>query len=98
MPNLYELKCTLLRSDEIIHSLSTFVGFRKIEIHPDKGFILNEKRVKLQGVCEHTESGALGAVYDGAFMKRRILLLKDIVGECYTLLPQYAGFSYFKTN
>lgn len=77
-PNLYELKCTLLRSDEIIHSLSTFVGFRKIEIHPDKGFILNEKKVKLQGVCEHTESGALGAVYDGAFMKRRLLLLKDM--------------------
>ncbi len=53
-------------------------GIRMIGFYPDeRGFQLNGRRVQLQGVCLHHDFGVLGAAYNHATMKRRLLLLKE---------------------
>lgn len=54
------------------------IGFRTITLDPDKGFILNGTRMKLKGVCEHHDLGALGAAFNKAALTRRFKLLKEM--------------------
>ena len=45
---------------------------------PDKGFLLNARKVKLNGVCEHHDLGALGAAFNKCAMKRKFEILKTM--------------------
>ncbi|MBP5554140.1 MAG: DUF4982 domain-containing protein [Lachnospiraceae bacterium] len=53
-------------------------GIRDILFDPDKGFLLNGKRVKLNGVCEHHDLGSLGAAFNTSAMRRKFVLLKKM--------------------
>ena len=59
-------------------SYSTRFGFRTIEIRPDKGFFLNGKMRKFQGVCMHHDLGPLGAAINKAALRRQLTILKDM--------------------
>ena len=56
-PHCYELRVRLKRDEEILDSQIQTVGFRTLGFNPDKGFLLNGRKVKLQGVCEHHDLG-----------------------------------------
>lgn len=71
-PNLYILKTELLESDEIIETEENRFGFRTVEFNPDKGFILNGRNVKLNGVCQHHDLGCLGSAVNRAALKRQL--------------------------
>ena len=58
--------------------VSTRFGIRSIEIRPDKGFFLNGKMRKFQGVCMHHDLGPLGAAVNKAALKRQLTILKDM--------------------
>ena len=60
-PNLYYLTVNLLAGNDIIDSEHVRFGFRTIEYRPDEGFLLNGKKVVLNGVCMHHDLGCLGA-------------------------------------
>ena len=53
-------------------------GIRSIEIIPDKGFYLNGKHRKFQGVCNHHDLGPLGAAINKAALRHQLVLLKDM--------------------
>jgi beta-galactosidase len=77
-PSLYTLQSTLLDGTKPIdHFISTF-GIRKIEYDVDKGFFLNGKHVKMNGVCLHHDAGCLGAAVPEQAWARRLQLLKDM--------------------
>ena len=57
---------------------TTRFGIRSIEIIPDKGFFLNGKHRKFQGVCNHHDLGPLGAAINVAALRRQLTLLKDM--------------------
>ena len=59
--------------------ISQNIGFRTITLDPDKGFFLNGQSMKLNGVCEHHDLGALGAAFNVTALKRRFSLLKKWV-------------------
>lgn len=44
----------------------------------DKGFYLNGKRRKFQGVCNHHDLGPLGAAINKAALRRQLTMLKDM--------------------
>ncbi len=77
-PNLYTL-CTILSMDgEVLQEEREHIGFREICLSPDEGFFLNGRNIKLNGVCEHHDLGALGSAFNKAAMRRKIRLLKEM--------------------
>lgn len=61
-----------------IEEITQNIGFRDIRLDPDLGFILNGKRMKIYGVCEHHDLGALGAAFNKVALIRRFKLLKEM--------------------
>ena len=58
--------------------VSSRIGFRTIEIRPDKGFFLNGENRKFRGVCLHHDLGPLGAAINKAAIRRQLTILKDM--------------------
>ncbi len=77
-PNLYELKTTLSKGDVIYDEVTQNIGFKEVILSPDKGLILNGKKIKLNGVCEHHDLGSLGAAFNKEMMRIRLLKLKEM--------------------
>ncbi|MDT8716211.1 DUF4982 domain-containing protein [Clostridium sp. 19966] len=79
-PNLYQLKTELYlkESKELIEVIYQNIGFREIVLDSQEGFKLNGTKMKLNGVCEHHDLGALGAAFNKAALRRRFLILKDM--------------------
>ena len=62
------------KTDEYI----TPVGIRSFTFDVKKGFILNGKHVKINGVCNHHDLGALGAAVNTRAIERQLQILKDM--------------------
>lgn len=77
-PVLYTLRSVLCAKGETLQQEDVRFGFRYTEFDPDKGFFLNGRHLKLNGVCEHHDLGALGAAFNRFAMKRRFEKLKDM--------------------
>ncbi|MGF9697318.1 glycoside hydrolase family 2 TIM barrel-domain containing protein [Paenibacillus sp. MABNR03] len=82
-PNLYELVTELqLRGPDqnvqTIESVSQRIGFRDIKLDANEGFHLNGVKMKMNGVCEHHDLGALGAAFNLTALRRRFNLLRDM--------------------
>lgn len=77
-PHLYILKTELWKDGEIIQEEYSQIGFRSIAFDPVQGFLLNGRKVKLNGVCEHHDLGALGAAFHRAAMARKFRILKEM--------------------
>lgn len=71
-PHLYTAVTSLKMNGEVIQSVKTSFGVRKIEFTTDKGFFLNNRHVKLHGCCEHHDLGALGAAFNRSAMERKL--------------------------
>lgn len=74
-PELYTMETTVLMNGKVIDRKSSNFGVRTIEWKKE-GFFLNGKRVKLQGVCEHHDLGALGGAFHKRGYERKIEKLK----------------------
>ena len=61
-----------------IESITQNLGFRTIRLDPNQGLIINGSNLKVYGVCEHHDLGALGAAINKAALKRRLTLLKEM--------------------
>ena len=77
-PNLYSLKTSICRDEELIDQTSTTTGFRQFSFDPDKGFALNGEWMKMKGVCLHHDAGVLGAAVPREVWKKRLQTLKTI--------------------
>lgn len=79
-PNLYRLITTLelTASNREIETISQHIGFRTIHLDSHQGIHLNGEKIKLNGVCEHHDLGALGAAFNKTAMKRRLDILKEM--------------------
>nr|WP_294932559.1 glycoside hydrolase family 2 TIM barrel-domain containing protein [uncultured Flavobacterium sp.] len=76
MPNIYQAKSIIKKESKIIDALTTDFGIRTINFSAEKGFLLNDKKMLLNGGCVHHDNGALGAAaYDRA-EERKVELLK----------------------
>lgn len=82
-PSLYQLMTELLIEKEgtgltLIETVSQNLGFRNIVFDPDRGLELNGKLLKLNGVCEHHDLGALGSAFNKTALRRRLTILKEM--------------------
>jgi beta-galactosidase len=77
-PKLYTVRSTLRsRGTEIDRDTTTF-GIRQIEFDADKGFLLNGRHIKLNGVCIHGDGGCVGTAVPERVWERRLELLQQM--------------------
>ena len=77
-PSLYVARTTLKDGDDVLDVYDTRFGIRTVEFIPEKGFYLNGKPTKFQGVCNHHDLGPLGAAVNVAALRHQLTLLKDM--------------------
>lgn len=77
-PYLYKAVSTVYVKDKKVDQYTTRFGIRDIKLIADKGFFLNGKKRKFQGVCNHHDLGPLGAAINVAALRRQLTMLKDM--------------------
>ncbi|MBQ9118477.1 MAG: DUF4982 domain-containing protein [Lachnospiraceae bacterium] len=77
-PILYELTTELLADGAVIHRETRKIGFRDAYFTPDEGFLLNGRKVRLNGACEHHDLGSLGAAVNKVALRRQLQMLKEM--------------------
>jgi beta-galactosidase len=77
-PNLYTAITTIEQNGKIVDQYETVFGIRTVKFDADKGFFLNGEHVKLNGVCDHHDLGALGTAINTRALQRQIEILKEM--------------------
>lgn len=77
-PHLYTAISKLYDAGSLVDEYATRFGIRSIELIPNKGFFLNGRLIKFQGVCNHHDLGPLGAAVNDAAIRRQVRIMKDM--------------------
>lgn len=77
-PNLYKIVCTLSENGTAIQTETITTGFRTTRFDTNEGFFLNDVHLKLKGVCQHHDLGALGSAVNRSAIKRQLMILKSM--------------------
>lgn len=77
-PCLYKAVTRIYAQGKLQDVYTTRFGIRSIEYVADKGFYLNGKHRKFQGVCNHHDLGPLGAAVNVSALRHQLHLLKDM--------------------
>ena len=85
-PTLYEAKVELKENGTIIDRQTAKYGIRSFSFNAENGFVLNGKKVLINGACVHHDDGVLGArAFDDAEI-RKVRQMKE------------AGFNLIRTS
>lgn len=77
-PYLYRLLTEVKVDGEVVDRVETNLGIRSFAFTADKGFSLNGIPMKLKGVNNHSDLGALGAAMNDKVLERRLKILKKM--------------------
>jgi beta-galactosidase len=77
-PALYTLRNRLTQEATAADESTTPFGIRSIRFDAATGLFLNERAVKLKGVCLHHDAGCLGAAVPEGVWARRLRMLKGL--------------------
>lgn len=77
-PYLYKAVSYVKSGNKLLDRYDTPFGIRSFRFDADKGFFLNGKHVKIRGVCDHHDLGALGAAINTRALERQLELLKGM--------------------
>lgn len=75
-PALYAVRSEVIDGARATDAVSTPFGIRTIAYDKDRGFLLNGKRVKMNGVNLHGDGGAVGTAVPERVWERRLVALK----------------------
>ena len=76
-PNRYVAVTTVSQDGRIVDRYETRFGIRNIECKPD-GFFVNGERIRIQGVNQHHDLGALGAAFNVRAAERQLEILREL--------------------
>lgn len=76
-PNLYTAVTTIWRNGRVIDTQETVFGIRTIKFDVN-GFFLNGEHLRLNGVCNHHDLGALGSAINIRALERQLEILKEM--------------------
>ncbi len=77
-PNRYLAVSNVIVNGKIVDTYNTSFGIRSLEFTARNGFLLNGKRVEIQGTCNHHDLGALGAAINTSALRRQLKILKEM--------------------
>jgi len=77
-PVLYQAVSLVYLNGKLVDKYETDFGIRYFHFDPDKGFFLNGKSLKLQGVNLHHDLGPLGAAVNRRATERQLEIMKEM--------------------
>ena len=77
-PYLYCAVTQLNQDTDVIDVYETSFGIRTIEFDAENGFVLNGRRVQLNGVCMHHDLGPLGAAVNRRATERQLQIMQEM--------------------
>lgn len=77
-PYMYTLVTEIQKDGQCVDRYVTPVGIRRFSFDAAKGFTLNGKPVKINGVCMHHDLGCLGAAVNVRAIERQLQILKEM--------------------
>jgi beta-galactosidase len=77
-PYLYTLRTLVLVNGKEQDRYDTPLGVRTFSFDQNNGFSLNGKSMKIRGVCNHHDLGALGAAFNVRAAERQLEILKSM--------------------
>ncbi|MGA9407575.1 MAG: beta-galactosidase GalB [Bacteroidota bacterium] len=77
-PRLYKAVTMIVSNGNECDDYETSFGIRTFAFDVDKGFFLNGKRVKIDGVCDHHDLGCLGSAVNKRALERQLEILKGM--------------------
>lgn len=95
-PYLYKAQIELVHDGQIYDKRVIEIGFRTVEITPDRGVFLNGKSIKLNGVSRHQDFDGIGNALTKEHMELDMSIIKE-VGANSVRLSHYQHDDYFYT-
>jgi len=77
-PYLYRIVSSLRDGVSAIDRYVTPFGIRAIEFDKTRGFLLNGRHIKMQGVCLHHDLGALGTAINRRALERQLEIMQGM--------------------
>ncbi len=77
-PKLYSAVTQVFVGGNLVDNYTTSFGIRSFNFDVEKGFSLNGKTIKINGVCDHHDLGCLGSAINERALERQIELLKGM--------------------
>ena len=77
-PFIYKVVTTIEQNGKVVDTYETPTGFRTFKFDAEKGFSLNGKSMKINGVCQHHDLGCLGAAVNEDALYRQLRILKEM--------------------
>ncbi|KAG7294293.1 hypothetical protein NEMBOFW57_004364 [Staphylotrichum longicolle] len=77
-PNLYVAVSRVYVDGKVVDEYSTEFGIRSLVFDSDRGLFVNGERVRIQGVNQHHDLGALGAAFNYRAAERQLQLLREL--------------------
>ena len=77
-PQRYVAVTSIEQNGKLVDSYETPFGVRTIKFDAEKGFFLNGEHVRLNGVCDHHDLGALGSAVNVRALEHQIQILQEM--------------------
>ncbi|KAF2688393.1 glycoside hydrolase family 2 protein [Lentithecium fluviatile CBS 122367] len=77
-PNMYVAITRLSSNNKVIDTYDTHFGIRTFTYNGDKGLLVNGAPVRIQGVNQHHDLGAIGAAFNLRAAQRQLEILRDL--------------------
>lgn len=77
-PRLYVAVTRLFARGQLVDEYQTRFGIRSLQFDPEKGLLVNGRPVRIQGVNQHHDLGALGAAFNTRAAERQLEVLKEM--------------------
>ena len=93
-PYLYHLRTSVLVGGKIVDQITTDFGVRTIQFDANRGFLLNGKPIKIQGVCNHQDFAGIGVALPDRIHEIRLQKLKAMGANAwrcshYAMAPEF---------
>lgn len=82
-PCLYTMEIKVFINGQQIDSEQTNFGIRRLEFDAEKGFLLNDKRVRIQGLCCHHDHAGVGIAIPDEVWEYRFAQMKKMGANAY---------------
>jgi len=82
-PRTHTLKTRILSEGRVVDDYDTSFGYRTFRFDPNEGFFLNDRPVKIKGLCCHQDHAGVGAAVPDAVHDFRVRRLKEMGANAY---------------
>lgn len=82
-PKLYVARTRVFAGGVMSDEKCDKFGFRTIEFDAERGFLLNGRQMKLNGICGHEDFGLTGKAVPDNVMRHKVRMMKEMGANAY---------------